>query len=132
EAIPDPSMPAGGCGRAPILGNFVLTDFRVLAANRMVTWSRAHADFSQGIQGGRKENFSIALPIVGDESTGWSIWPRVAEPHLAVFIPGQPITAAGKVPLTIALAGCSKEQRTKKHGRVRPARDGDTARPPRG
>src|SRR5262249_16754038 len=128
EAIPDPSMPAGGCGRAPILGNFVLTDFRVLAANRMVTWSRAHADFSQGIQGGRKKNFSIALPIVGDESTGWAIWPRAAEPHSAVFIQSQPITAAGKVRLTIALAVGSKDKRQYNLGRFRVSVTGDPVR----
>src|SRR5262249_12208627 len=43
-----------------------------------------------------------------DESTGWAIWPRVAEPHRAVFLPAQPIITAGKTRLTIRLAFRSK------------------------
>jgi WD40 repeat protein len=119
EAIPDPRMPAGGSGRAPTWGNFVLTDFRVLVGERVVTWSGAHADFSQEMQFGQKKNFSIALAIDEDESTGWAIWPRVAEPHWAVFIPGQPITVAGKTRLTMRLAFRNKENQKYNLGRFR-------------
>jgi hypothetical protein len=119
EAIPDPRMPVGGSGRAPNWGNFVLTDFRVLAGERVVTWSRAHADFSQDMQFGQKRDYSIARAIDADESTGWAIWPRVAEPHWAVFIPSQPITSTDKARLTIRLAFQSRENPRYNLGRFR-------------
>src|SRR5262249_54848433 len=101
EAIPDRSMPAGGSGRAPTYGNFILTDLRVTVGESVVMWKRAYADFSQDTQFGKKVNFSIANVIDADATTGWAIWPRVAERHWAVFIPNQPIAAAGKTRLTI-------------------------------
>ncbi len=112
EVLPDPSMPAGGSGRSPGNGNFVLTDFRVMAGESVVTWSRALADFSQ-------EKFAIAFAIDADESTGWAIHPRCSGPHWAVFIPSKPITAAGKTPLTIRLAFRSKEWAKHTLGRFR-------------
>src|SRR5439155_12821428 len=63
--------------------------------------------------------FPIAFAIDADESTGWAIHPRVAEPHWAVFIPSQPITTAGKTPLTIRLAFRSKEFANHTLGRFR-------------
>ena len=100
EAIPDPSMPGAGSGRAGS-GNFVLTDFRVLAGASVVTWGPASADFTQQNYSG---NFPIDLAIDAHKSTGWAIYPEVAERHLAVFIPSRPITAADKTHLTISLA----------------------------
>jgi hypothetical protein len=96
-------MPVGGSGRAGS-GNFVLTDFQVVAGEGVVAWSRAHADFSQEMDGMQPKRFPIEVAIDKDESTGWGIWPRVAEPHWAMFIPSQPITSTGKTQLTIRLA----------------------------
>ncbi len=117
EAIPDASMPKGASGRSKP-GNFVLTDFRVTVNESVVAWSRAYADFSQEIRNGKIMRFPIAFAIDADESTGWAIHPRVAEPHWGVFIPSQPITAAGKTRLTIRLAFRSKS-RTYNLGRFR-------------
>jgi tetratricopeptide (TPR) repeat protein len=122
EAIPDASMPKGGSGRAPSWGNFVLTDFRVMAGDTVVAWSRADADFGQGnrqMQNGQMSTFPVAFAIDADESTGWAIWPRVAEPHWAVFIPSQPITAADKTRLTIRLSFRHKEMLKYTLGRFR-------------
>jgi formylglycine-generating enzyme required for sulfatase activity/tetratricopeptide (TPR) repeat protein/tRNA A-37 threonylcarbamoyl transferase component Bud32 len=119
EAIPDPSMPAGGSGRAPGWGNFMLTDFRVMAGEGVVAWSRAYADFSQDTQWDKPKDFSIANAIDTDESTAWAIWPRVAEPHWAVFVPKGPIAAVGKLRLTIRLAFQSKENKGYTLGRFR-------------
>ena len=118
EAIPDPSMPVGGSGRV-FSGNFVLTDFRVMAGQTVVTWRRAYADFSQEMHGAQIRRFPVAFAIDADESTGWAIWPRVAEPHWAVFIPSQPITTTGKTPLTIRLAFRSNEFEKNTLGRFR-------------
>ncbi len=104
EAIPDSSMPGAGSGRYGN-GNFMLTDFRVLAGENVVTWRQASADFSQENSSG---NFRIDLAIDADKSTGWAIFPEVAERHRAVFIPSRPITAASETHLTIRLAFQSK------------------------
>jgi len=101
EVIPDPRMPKGGSGRGPG-GNFILTDFRVTAEETMVAWARAVADFSQ-------INHAVAFAIDADESSGWAIYPRVAEHHWAVFIPKRPFGSAGKTKLTIRLA-CQEQK----------------------
>jgi serine/threonine protein kinase/predicted Zn-dependent protease len=118
EAIPDQRMPAGGSGRADS-GNFILTDFRVTVGESVVTWSRAHADFSQERDLTAVRKFPIAFAIDADESTGWAIWPRVAEPHWAVFVPSQPIDTRGKTPLTIRLAFRNKDYMKHALGRFR-------------
>jgi thiol-disulfide isomerase/thioredoxin len=119
EAIPDPSMPAGGSGRAPTWGNFVLTDIRVIAGEKPVTWNRSDADFSQSQRYGQTRKFPIAFAIDADESTGWAIWPQVSEPHWAVFLPNQPIAATGKTRLTFRMAFGSKDMLKYALGRFR-------------
>jgi tetratricopeptide (TPR) repeat protein len=119
EAVPDPSMPAGGSGRAPVWGNFVLTDFRVMAGEKAITWSRSDADFSQSQRYGQIRKFPIAFATDADESSGWAIWPQVSEPHWAVFLPSQPITAAGKTQLTLRMAFGSKDMLKYALGRFR-------------
>jgi tetratricopeptide (TPR) repeat protein len=118
EVIPDASLPAGGSGRGPT-GRFVLTDFRVLAGESVVSWSRANADFSQETENGESKKLLIAYAIDADESTGWSIGYRVVEPHWAVFIPHEPIAAAGKTRLKIRLAFRNKEKLQHTLGRFR-------------
>jgi serine/threonine protein kinase/formylglycine-generating enzyme required for sulfatase activity/WD40 repeat protein len=118
EAIPDPSMPVGGSGRA-VSGNFILTDFRVTAGNSAVTWSRAYADFAQEFVGDEPRRFPVSFAMDADESTGWAICPRVAETHWAVFVPNQPIVTNGKTPLTIRLAFLNKEYLKNTLGRFR-------------
>ena len=70
----------------------------------MVTWGSASADFGQN----NPEYFPIDLAIDADKSTGWTIYPEMAERHCAVFIPSRPITAADITHLTIRLAFQSK------------------------
>ena len=72
EALADPSLPAGGPGRAPN-GNFVLAGLRVTAAPLAggagpvpVEFDRAEADFSQN-------GFDVRGAIDGDPATGWAI-----------------------------------------------------------
>ncbi len=127
EAIPDRSMPSGGSGRAPTWGNFVLTDFRVVVGERVVTWGRADADFSQERQFNQVRKFPIDYAIDTDESTGWAIYPRVTVPHWAVFIPSQPVDAASKTQLTIRLAFGSKDMLKYNLGRFRLSVSDDSA-----
>jgi hypothetical protein len=117
-------MPAGGCGRADS-GNFILTDFRVTAGKSVVAWSQAHADFSQERTNEGVLKFPIASAIDADKSTGWAIWPYVAQPHWAVFVPEQPIATDGKTRLTIRLAFLDKRFGKHALGRFRLSASGD-------
>ena len=86
EAIPDPSLPRGGVGRAPN-GNFVVNEIvlevaplaRPTEVKRILLHEPA-ADFSQDTMGPN-------LAIDGDlnPGRGWSVSPRTQEPHWAVF-----------------------------------------------
>ena len=87
EAIPDPSLPGGGSGRAPD-GGFVITELGMTIApasrpgdTRQITLQAAKADYSA-------DNMSVALAVDGDASNpdkGWSVSPRQGEPHWAIF-----------------------------------------------
>jgi hypothetical protein len=94
EALPDPSLPAGGPGRAPN-GNFVLSELQLSigppenpAPASSVPLRNAMADFSQ-------EGWSVAAAIDGNEGTGWAIMPAVNKPHEAIFETGMDVGQAG-------------------------------------
>lgn len=87
EALPDPSLPGHGPGRAPN-GNFALDEFRVDASPRsgqgksvVVKLRNPAADFSQVTYGG----WPVTAALDGDPKTGWSIDPMEGRPHVAVF-----------------------------------------------
>ncbi|MCI0681757.1 MAG: protein kinase [Gemmataceae bacterium] len=101
EAIPDKSLPQGGAGRARS-GNFALSEFRVTAGGNAVKWGRATADYSQ-------VDLDVAGAIDSDAATGWGVFPHVAFPHAAVFVPVQPFGGNEKTRLTIRLAFESPE-----------------------
>jgi mono/diheme cytochrome c family protein len=86
EAIPDPSLPRGGAGRAAD-GSFVVTEFTVDVAPvsqpkqlKRIALHRPQADFSQ-------ERMSVAAAIDNDVqgNNGWGVSPRQASGHWAVF-----------------------------------------------
>ncbi|MBI4601498.1 MAG: DUF1553 domain-containing protein [Planctomycetes bacterium] len=116
EALPDPSLPKGGAGRADD-GNFVLS--RVAAAllpgggrsvppgdapsvppggARSVTLAGAAADHSQ-------DGFPAAHAIAGPDpkKNGWAVAPRQAEPHRAVFAAAEPVEAGAGPSLRVVL-----------------------------
>ena len=93
EALPDPSLPAGGSGRA-INGNFALNEFRVMAAptdngaaSVRVELGNPVADFSQEGHGG----WPVAAAIDGDPKTGWSVDPEEGARHVALFETKTPV-----------------------------------------
>lgn len=92
EALPDPSLPEQGTGRAEN-ANFVLSEFEVEyapaedpdAAGRPAHFTSANADHSQ-------ENFDIALAIDGKPETGWASEGYAdKQKRIAVFVPSTPI-----------------------------------------
>jgi hypothetical protein len=94
EVLPDPSLPAGGPGRAPLhsVGDFLLSEVQVsvarpqdLQAEGRTPLPLAHASHSYA-----QEGRSAALAIDGELDTGWSIQGRTGEPHQAVFVLREP------------------------------------------
>ena len=105
EAMSDDRNPKKGPGRAPD-GNFVLTEFEVLAAPKAdsakaakVTLENPQADFSQA-------NHAVATAIDGRmdaKDNGWAIVPKVGENHVAIFETCEPVGFDGGTTLTFLL-----------------------------
>ena len=102
EVLPDPSLPGKGPGRAPN-GNFVLNEFRVMAAptkdpgkTKPVRLHKPAADFSQ-------QSYEVAGAIDGNPQTGWAIAPQFGKPHVAVFETKEPVGFPDGTTLTFTL-----------------------------
>jgi hypothetical protein len=105
EVLADDKLPGKGPGRAPD-GNFVLTEFEVVAAPKAdpkqmkpVKLQKPMASFSQA-------GFSIASTIDGDRTNqgkGWALSPASSVTHWASFEAAEPIGSAGGTVLTIKL-----------------------------
>jgi len=105
EALPDPSLPANGPGRAAN-GNFALCELEVTCAPQAggapatrVGLGHAMADFSQEGYGG----WPVAAAIDGDASTGWSVDPAEGVRHVALFETKAPMSFAGGTRLVFTL-----------------------------
>ncbi len=100
EVLPDPSLPDGGPGRAPLfaVGDFLLTEFEAAAVDSdgkasPLKIARATEDFAA-------KGRSAALAVDGVTDTGWSVGGQIGKPHAAVFEfdrgpdaePGRPTT----------------------------------------
>jgi Protein of unknown function (DUF1553)/Protein of unknown function (DUF1549) len=102
EALPDPSLPAQGPGRAPN-GNFVLNEFKVGAkaegaagAFAPVALHNAQADYSQ-------PDWAVAGAIDGKEATGWAVSPQFGKAHTAVFELKTPLAFPNGAELSITM-----------------------------
>ena len=102
EALPEPKLKAGGPGRSDN-GNMVLTHISLKAgvgsdpaAARELKFNSASADFSQ-------ERFPVDSIIKTHATAGWAIYPRVGEPHQAVFVLDRPVENTGSLTLTLTL-----------------------------
>jgi hypothetical protein len=104
EVLPDPSLPDGGPGRAPLfsVGDFILTEFEAGLVPRdgkdvhRLTLQSASQDFSE-------PGKSAALAIDGIPDTGWTIKGGVGRPHAAVFELREPLAsdATGRLVITL-------------------------------
>jgi hypothetical protein len=128
EAIPDPSLPGMGPGRASN-GNFALNEFRVMASTRNgqskaipVKLRNPAADFSQETHGG----WPVAAALDGNPKTGWSIDPLEGKPHAAVFETEKPLGFPGGTTLEFVLQQGSPAA----HNLGRLRLSATTARPP--
>ncbi len=96
EALPDDRLPAHGPGMAYYegpKGDFFLGEFRVKADGQPVKLARASQTYAKIWLGGDRS--SAALAIDGNPETGWGVFERFGERHVAVFYFAQPLAAAG-------------------------------------
>ena len=105
EVLTDASLPLNGPGRV-FNGNFALNEFQVTAApkkdpaaSRPVRFGKPLADFAQQSHGG----WAIENTLDGDPATGWSVYPAVGCPHVAIFPVEPPIGHAEGTRLTFSL-----------------------------
>jgi hypothetical protein len=77
EALPDPSLPAGGPGRT-VNGNIVLSEFKVLADGRPLAFSGASSDFEQ-------DKYPSSAALDGNPLTGWALAGHLGQASAAVF-----------------------------------------------
>ncbi len=77
EALSDPSLPAGGPGRA-FNGNIVLSEFKVVADGRPLAFSGASAEFEQ-------DKFPSSAAVDGNPLTGWALSGHLGQATAAIF-----------------------------------------------
>ena len=101
EVLTDESLPKRGPGRQDN-GNITLSEFHLLflepgaAAPRDISLASASADFNQS-------GWTIEHALDRQEKTGWGIFPKVGEPHQAVFRLKEPLVLAEGAALTFVL-----------------------------
>jgi hypothetical protein len=102
EVFSDPTLPAGGPGRA-FNGNFVLTAFQVTAAPKKkptkavpVVFQRAMADYSQ-------PGFSVTGLSNAKPTSYWAVHPNFGKTHGAIFEAKTPFGFAQGTILTFKL-----------------------------
>ncbi|HLY73078.1 MAG TPA: PA14 domain-containing protein [Planctomycetota bacterium] len=77
EALPDPSLPAGGPGRADN-GNICLSEFKVAAGGRRLVFAGVSADHEQ-------DRYPASAAIDGNPLTAWAVGGNLGEASAAVF-----------------------------------------------
>ena len=77
EILPDDSLAEKGPGRAPN-GSWVLSEFKMLGDGKPVELAAISSDFDQ-------LGWPLADALDGKPDTGWGTWPRVGQPHEAIF-----------------------------------------------
>ena len=98
EALPDDRLPAHGPGMAYYegpKGDFFLGEFRVKAGGQPVQLARTSQTYAKIWLGGDRS--SAALAIDGNPETGWGVFERFGERHVAVFHFAQPLAAAAEL-----------------------------------
>jgi hypothetical protein len=95
EVLPDDSLSAKGPGRAAN-GNFVLSEFRVLAGEEEIDWSAVTATHSQS-------DYPISNAVDDKPNTGWAILPQVGRANEAVFQTEADLGNGSETLLTISM-----------------------------
>lgn len=98
EALPHPSLPKSGPGRAYYegpKGDFFLSEITLQVNGNPAEWSTATENYGKlGIGGGSGK---AAEAMDGNEVTGWSTSGREGEAHQAVFQLAEPLNGSGNL-----------------------------------
>ncbi|MDR3618362.1 MAG: PSD1 and planctomycete cytochrome C domain-containing protein [Paludisphaera borealis] len=103
EVLPDPSLPDGGPGRAPLflVGDFLLTEFQAAVVG--ADGKAAPLKISKATEDYAASSRSAALAIDGVTDTGWGVNGQIGKPHAAVFeLERSPDVVAGR-PTTLKI-----------------------------
>ena len=100
EVLTDETLPKRGPGRQEN-GNLHLSEFQMFVSEpggeaREIAFARAAADFNQS-------GWTIEHALDGNEKTAWGIFPKVGEPHRAVFVLKEPLRVERNVALVFVL-----------------------------
>ena len=101
DVLPDPRLPQNGPGR-PANGNFHLSEFTAHLFSpdseqaTPLTFQTATADWNQ-------DSWTIEHAIDGNPQTAWGIFPRVGEPHYAVFELESPVDLVAGARLAVVM-----------------------------
>ncbi|SIN90646.1 Planctomycete cytochrome C [Singulisphaera sp. GP187] len=109
EVLPDPSLPNGGPGRAPLfsVGDFLLTEFQVVATPAAGAGSAQPVPIQNASEDYSEPNRPAALAVDGIPDTGWTVKGGVGQAHAAVFEFRDKVGdgAGGKLTLTLRQEG---------------------------
>lgn len=103
EALPDPSLPSGGPGRAGN-GNFALSLFAVDCAPLDNPAARQRVGFSKASDSYHQVNNSADKALLGRADTWWDINSQTGNAHAAVFETATPVGPDTGSQLTFTLA----------------------------
>jgi hypothetical protein len=105
EVLPDPSLPDGGPGRAPLfsVGDFLLTEIAVAEAPAEDTGEPRTVPVAQATADYAADKSPVALAIDGASDTGWSVKGGTGRAHAAVFELGREVGDGRPVKLVVTL-----------------------------
>ena len=97
EAIPDDAFKNRSPGRAPDMGNFVLTEFELQGSGKPVDLGVVSADFSQ-------DGFDAKGAADGNQKTGWAIMPEFGKAHTLILEARNKVGYSSSVQLSFRLS----------------------------
>ena len=102
ELLADPSLPAGGPGRAAN-GNLVLAELKATVAPQADPSQAAPVEFARSTADFGQSGYAVAGAIDGNPQSGWAISPQFGKDHWAVFEFKEPIVVDGGARLSLVL-----------------------------
>jgi hypothetical protein len=91
EVLPDPSLPAGGPGRA-LNGNLHLSEVRVRLLPGSAAAAPVEARIGSALADFDQSGWTIAHAIDGRRDTAWGVHPEEGRPHAAIFVLDTPLS----------------------------------------
>jgi hypothetical protein len=100
ELLADPSLPAGGPGRAAN-GNVVLSEITATAAPKADPSKAAPVKFKRAIADFEQSGYAVTVAFDGNPGSGWALAPQFGKDHFAIFELEQPLAGPQTLVLTL-------------------------------